>query len=116
MLNPDQRETTTVRSGRLLEVIASIAKVMTVSRSLQAMMDVVAEECARLTRADGATIFMVENRRLSAKSAVGILGFAMLEVPLGNSLPSHAVKLRRAVRCADSETDDRTLRRISSRN
>ncbi len=115
MLDPDRSETATVSSGRLLGVIASIAKVMTVSRSLQAVMDVVAEECARLTRADGATIFMVENRRLSAKAAVGILGFAMLELPLGNSLPSHAVKLKRSVRCADSETDDRTLRRMSSR-
>jgi diguanylate cyclase (GGDEF)-like protein len=100
---------------RLLEVIASIGKVMTVSGSLQAVMDVVAEECARLTRADGATIFMVENRRLSAKSAIGILGFVMLDIPLGTSLPSHAVKAGQAVRCADSETDDRTLRRVSSR-
>ena len=100
---------------RLLEVITSIGKVMTVSGSLQAVMDVVAEECARLTRADGATIFMVENRRLSAKSAVGILGFAMLEIPMGTSLPSHAVKTKQAIRCSDSETDDRTLRRVSSR-
>ena len=105
-----------VRRERLLDVITSISKVMTVFGSLQAVMDVVAEECARLTRADGATIFMVENQRLTAKSAIGILGFAMLEVPLGTSLPSHAVKLKRAVRCADSEMDDRTLRRVSSRN
>lgn len=100
---------------RLLEVIASIGKVMAVSGSLQAVMDVVAEECSRLTRADGATIFMVENRRLSAKAAVGSLGFVMLDIPLGTSLPSHAVKTGRAVRCSDSETDDRTLRRVSSR-
>lgn len=100
---------------RLLEVITSIGKVVAVSGSLQAVMDVVAEECARLTRADGATIFMVENRRLSAKSAVGSLGFAMLDIPLGASLPSHAVQTGRAVRCSDSDTDDRTLRRVSSR-
>lgn len=104
------------RRERLLDVIGSIGKVMAVSGSLQAVMDVVAEECARLTHADGATIFMVENKRLTAKSAVGILGFSMLEVPLGNGLPSHAVKLGRSVRCSDSETDDRTLRRMSSRH
>ena len=104
------------RRERLLDVIESIGKVMAVSGSLQAVMDVVAEECARLTHADGATIFMVENKRLTAKSAVGILGFSMLELPMGNSLPSHAVKLRRSVRCSDSENDDRTLRRISSRH
>lgn len=121
MLSPEEltpssgANMTNVGRERLLEVITSIGKVMTVSGSLQAVMDVVAEECARLTRADGATIFMVENRRLSAKSAIGILGFAMLEIPLGTSLPSHAVKARRAVKCADSETDDRTLRRMSSR-
>ena len=104
------------RRERLLDVIGSIGKVMAVSGSLQAVMDVVAEECARLTHADGATIFMVENKRLTAKSAVGILGFSMLEVPLGNGLPSHAVKLGRSVRCSDSEADDRTLRRMSSRH
>ena len=104
------------RRERLLDVIGSIGKVMAVSGSLQAVMDVVAEECARLTHADGATIFMVENKRLTAKSAVGILGFSMLEVPMSNGLPSDAVKLRRSVRCSDSETDERTLRRMSSRS
>lgn len=104
-----------VRRERLLDVIESVGKVMTVFGSLQAVMDVVAEECSRLTRADGATIYMVENRRLTAKSANGILGFAVLDVPLGTSLPSHAVQLKHAIRCRDSETDDRTLRRVSSR-
>lgn len=105
-----------VHRDRLLETIKSIGKVVAVSGSLQSIMDVVAEECARLTHADGATIFMVENNRLSAKAAIGILGFSMLEVPMeNNSLPSHAVRLRHSVRCADSETDDRTLRRVSSR-
>src|ERR1700742_3181240 len=70
------RAGTRVSRERLLEVIASVGKVITVSGSLQAVMDVVAEECARLTRADGATIFMMENQRLTAKSAVGTLGFA----------------------------------------
>lgn len=121
MLNPEDMapcsgaSMNNVGRERLLETITSIGKVVAVSGSLQAVMDVVAEECARLTRADGATIFMVENRRLSAKSAVGILGFAMLEIPLGTSLPSHAVKIKQAIRCSDSETDDRTLRRVSSR-
>ncbi|MFI4967228.1 MAG: diguanylate cyclase [Gammaproteobacteria bacterium] len=105
-----------VSRERLLEVIASIGKVMTVSGSLQAVMDVVAEECTRLTRADGATIFMVENQRLTAKSAVGILGFALLEMPLGGGSPSHAVKLRRAVRSSDAQQEDQTLRRVSSRS
>lgn len=104
-----------VSRNQLLDVIASIGKVMTVSGSLQAVMDVVAEECARLTGADGATIFMLQNNRLTAKAAVGIVGFAMLDVPMGNSLPSHAVRQKQAVRCVDSETDDRTLRRVSSR-
>lgn len=124
MTNPDEQTMpvgmsagkTVVHSERLLAAIASIGKVMAVSGSLQSVMDVVAEECTRLTRADGATIFMVENSRLSAKAAIGILGFAMLEVPMGNnSLPSHAVALRHVVCCTDSETDDRTLRRVSSR-
>ena len=53
------------RRERLLDVIESIGKVMAVSGSLQAVMDVVAEECARLTHADGATIFMVEKDRKS---------------------------------------------------
>jgi diguanylate cyclase (GGDEF)-like protein len=101
---------------RLLEVIASTGKVMAVSGSLQAVMDVVAEECARLTRADGATIFMVENQRLTAKSAVGILGFALLEMPLGGGLPSNAVKLKHAVRSSDAQEEDQTLRRVSSRS
>jgi diguanylate cyclase (GGDEF)-like protein len=111
-----------VRSGarvsreRLLEVISSVGKVMTVSGSLQAVMDVVAEECARLTRADGATIFMVENQRLTAKSAVGILGFALLEMPLGGGPHSHAVKLKRAVRSSDAQQEDQTLRRVASRS
>ncbi|MGE5624365.1 MAG: diguanylate cyclase [Bacillota bacterium] len=109
------RAGTGVHRERLLDVIASIGKVLAVSGSLQAIMDVVAEECARLTHADGATIFLVENRRLTAKAAVGILGYAVLELPLGNSLPSHAVKLMHAVRSTDTETDDRTLRRVSSR-
>ncbi|MGH8371924.1 MAG: diguanylate cyclase [Gammaproteobacteria bacterium] len=123
MSNNDERAATIcsttamiVHRERLLDTIASIGKVITVSSNLQSVMDVVAEECARLTRADGATIFMVENNRLSAKAAVGMLGFSMLEIPIGNSsLPSNAVKLRHVVRCADSETDDRTLRRVSSR-
>ncbi len=101
-----------VSRERLLEIIASIGKVMTVSGSLQAVMDVVAEECARLTRADGATIFMVENQRLTAKSAVGTLGFAMLEMPLGNGLPSHAVMLRRVVRSGEPDVDSQSLRRV----
>lgn len=121
MLNPEELDRDNgasmknVASERLLDVITSIGKVVTVSGSLQAVMDVVAEECARLTHADGATIFMVENRRLSAKSAVGSLGFVMLDIPLGTSLPSHAVRAGHAIRCSDSETDDRTLRRVSSR-
>ena len=121
MLNPEELDRDNgasmknVASERLLDVITSIGKVVTVSGSLQAVMDVVAEECARLTHADGATIFMVENRRLSAKSAVGSLGFVMLDIPLGASLPSHAVRAGHAIRCSDSETDDRTLRRVSSR-
>lgn len=110
------RAGTRVSRERLLEVIASVGKVITVSGSLQAVMDVVAEECARLTRADGATIFMVENQRLSAKSAVGALGFAMLEVPLNGGVPSHAVKLKRAVRSTDADMDDGTLRRVSSKS
>jgi diguanylate cyclase (GGDEF)-like protein len=77
---------------------------------------VVAEECTRLTRADGATIFMVENQRLTAKSAVGILGFALLEMPLGGGLPSHAVKLRHAVCSSDAQQEDQTLRRVSTRS
>jgi len=105
-----------VSRERLLEVISSIGRVMTVSGSLQAVMDVVAEECTRLTRADGATIFMVENQRLTAKSAVGILGFALLEMPLGGGSPSHAVKLRQAVRSSDAQQEDQTLRRVSSRS
>ncbi|HEY3644254.1 MAG TPA: sensor domain-containing diguanylate cyclase [Gammaproteobacteria bacterium] len=105
-----------VSRERLLEVIASIGKVMTVSGSLQAVMDVVAEECARLTRADGATIFMVENQRLTAKSAVGILGFVMLEMPLTGGSPSHAIQSKRAVRCGDPQQEDQTLRRVSSRS
>jgi len=105
-----------VSQERLLEVITSIGKVMTVSGSLQAVMDVVAEECTRLTRADGATIFMVENQRLTAKSAVGILGFALLEMPLGGGSPSHAVTLRRAVRSDGAQQEDQTLRRVSSRS
>jgi diguanylate cyclase (GGDEF)-like protein len=105
-----------VSRERLLEVISSIGKVMTVSGSLQAVMDVVAEECARLTRADGATIFMVENQRLTAKSAVGILGFVMLEMPLSGSSPSHAIRSKRAVRCADPQQEDQALRRVSSRS
>ncbi|HEX2669177.1 MAG TPA: sensor domain-containing diguanylate cyclase [Gammaproteobacteria bacterium] len=126
MSAPEQRKVETplgelavgqqVSRERLLEIIASISKVMAVSGSLQAVMDVVAEECARLTRADGATIFMVENQRLSAKSAVGILGFAMLELPLGNGSPSHAVRLKHAVRCTGEELADQTLRRVSSRS
>jgi diguanylate cyclase (GGDEF)-like protein len=105
-----------VSRERLLEVIASVGKVMTVSGSLQAVMDVVAEECARLTRADGATIFMVENQRLTAKAAVGILGFALLEMPLGGGPHGHAVKLKRAVRSSDAQQEDQTLRRVSSRS
>jgi diguanylate cyclase (GGDEF)-like protein len=105
-----------VSRERLLEVIASIGKVMTVSGSLQAVMDVVAEECTRLTRADGATIFMVENQRLTAKSAVGILGFVMLEMPLSGGSPSNAIKSNRAVRCEDPHQEDQTLRRVSSRS
>jgi diguanylate cyclase (GGDEF)-like protein len=105
-----------VSRERLLEVITSIGKVMTVSGSLQAVMDVVAEECARLTRADGATIFMVENQRLTAKSAVGILGFVMLEMPLSGGTSSHAIQSKRAVRCADPQQEDQTLRRVSSRS
>jgi diguanylate cyclase (GGDEF)-like protein len=103
-----------IRRERLLDVIASIGKVIAVSGNLQAVMDVVAEECAGLTYADGATIFMMENERLSAKAAIGILGFVLLELPLGNSFPSHAVKLKRAVRCDDAESDIRTYRRVSS--
>jgi diguanylate cyclase (GGDEF)-like protein len=105
-----------VSRERLLEIIASIGKVMAVSGSLQAVMDVVAEECARLTRADGATIFMVENQRLTAKAAVGTLGFVLLELPLGYGLPSHAVKLKRAVRSSGIQVEDQTLRRVSSRS
>ena len=125
MSEPEVRRSTptrTPRTGehvsreRLLEVIASIGKVMTVSGSLQAVMDVVAEECARLTRADGATIFMVENQRLTAKSAVGILGFVMLEMPLTGGSPSHAIKSNQAVRSADPKQEDQTLRRVSSRS
>ncbi|HEX4299525.1 MAG TPA: sensor domain-containing diguanylate cyclase [Gammaproteobacteria bacterium] len=125
MSEPDMHPSTSAtepRAGarvsreRLLEVIASIGKVMTVSGSLQAVMDVVSEECTRLTRADGATIFMVENQRLTAKSAVGILGFALLEMPLSGGSPSHAVKLRRAVRSSDAQQEDQTLRRVSSRS
>jgi diguanylate cyclase (GGDEF)-like protein len=112
----DTRPGARVSRERLLEVIASIGKVMTVSGSLQAVMDVVAEECTRLTRADGATIFMVENQRLTAKSAVGILGFALLEMPLGGGSPSHAVKHRHAVRTSDAQQEDQTLRRVSSRS
>jgi diguanylate cyclase (GGDEF)-like protein len=100
----------------LLEVIAGIGKVIAVSGSLQAVMDVVAEECARLTRADGATIFLAENQRLTAKSAVGTLGFTMLEVPLNSGVPSHAVKLKRAVRSTEAEMEDGTLRRVSSKS
>lgn len=111
----DLRVGSRVSRERLLEIISAIGKVMAVSGSLQAVMDIVAEECARLTRADGATIFMVENQRLTAKSAVGALGFAMLEMPLGNSLPSHAVMLRRAVRSGDTGNDDpQSLRRTSN--
>jgi len=110
------RAGTRVSRERLLEVIASVGKVITVSGSLQAVMDVVAEECARLTRADGATIFMMENQRLTAKSAAGTLGFAMLEVPLNGGAPSHAVKLKRAVRSTDADMDDGTLRRVSSKS
>ena len=110
------RAGTRVSRERLLEVIASVGKVIPVSGSLQAVMDVVAEECARLTRADGATIFMMENQRLTAKSAVGTLGFAMLEVPLNGGVPSHAVKLKRAVRSTDADMDDGTLRRVSSKS
>ena len=107
MYEPESKQGAAVRAPkvgervsreRLLEVIASIRKDMTVSGSLQAVMDVVAEECARLTRADGATIFMVENQRLTAKAAVGILGFVMLEMPLTGGSPSSAIKLNRAVR------------------
>lgn len=105
-----------VSRERLLEVIASIGKVMTVSGSLQAVMDVVAEECARLTRADGATIFMVENQRLTAKSAVGILGFVMLEIPLAGGSPSNAIKSNRTIRCTDPQEEDQALRRVSSRS
>lgn len=105
-----------VSRERLLEVIAGIAKVITVSGSLQAVMDVVAEECARLTRADGATIFLAENQRLTAKSAVGILGFTMLEVSLNSGVTSHAVKLKRAVRSTEAEMEDGTLRRVSSKS
>lgn len=113
---PAARPGTRVSRERLLEVIESIGKVMTVSGSLQAVMDVVAEECTRLTRADGATIFMVENQRLTAKAALGILGFALLEIPLGGDSPSHAVKLRHAVRSSDAQEEDQTLRRVSSRS
>jgi diguanylate cyclase (GGDEF)-like protein len=102
-----------VPRSRLLDVIASIGKVMTVSRNLQAVMDAVAEECTRLTGADGATIFMLQNNRLTAKAAVGIVGFAMLDVPMGNCLPSHAVRQKQTVRCVDSKMGDRTLRRMS---
>ena len=112
----DEHAASSIRRERLLDVIASIGKVITVSRSLQAVMDVVAEECAGLTYADGATIFMVENERLSAKAAIGILGCVLLEIPLGNSFPSHAVKLKRAVRCDDAESDARTYRRVSGRS
>lgn len=110
------RAGTRVSRERLLEVIASIGKVIAVSGSLQAVMDVVAEECARLTRANGATIFLAENQRLTAKSAVGILGFTMLEVPLNSGVPSHAVKLKRAVRSSEAEMEDGTLRRVSSKS
>jgi diguanylate cyclase (GGDEF)-like protein len=116
MPGPAARAGERVSRERLLEVIASIGKVMTVSGSLQAVMDVVAEECARLTRADGATIFMVENQRLTAKSAVGILGFAALEMPLSGGSQSHAIQSRRAVRCGDPQQEDQTLRRVSSRS
>ncbi|HEY4128747.1 MAG TPA: sensor domain-containing diguanylate cyclase [Gammaproteobacteria bacterium] len=112
----EPRTGTRVGRERLLEVVTSIGKVMTVSGSLQAVMDVVAEECARLTRADGATIFMVENQRLTAKAAVGILGFALLEMPLGGGPHGHAVKLKRAVRSSDAQQEDQTLRRVSSRS
>ncbi|HSN18164.1 MAG TPA: sensor domain-containing diguanylate cyclase [Gammaproteobacteria bacterium] len=110
------RAGTRVSRERLLEVIASIGKVIAVSGSLQAVMDVVAEECARLTRANGATIFVTENKRLTAKSAVGILGFTMLEVPLNSGVPSHAVKLKRAVRSTEADMEDGTLRRVSSKS
>ena len=115
-LGPRARAGENVSRERLLEVIASIGKVMTVSGSLQAVMDVVAEECARLTRADGATIFMVENQRLTAKAAVGILGFVMLDMPLSGGSPSHAIQSKRAVRCGDPQQEDQTLRRVSSRS
>jgi diguanylate cyclase (GGDEF)-like protein len=105
---------THVPRSRLLDVIESIGKVMTVSRSLQSVMDVVADECARLTGADGATIFMLQNNRLTAKAAVGIVGFAMLDVPMGNSLPSHAVRQKQTVRCLDSKIENRTLQRMPS--
>jgi diguanylate cyclase (GGDEF)-like protein len=116
LISKEPRVGARVSRERLLEVIASIGKVMTVSGSLQAVMDVVAEECTRLTRADGATIFMVENQRLTAKSAVGILGFALLDIPLGGGSPSHAVKLKQAVRSSDAQQEDQTLRRVSSRS
>lgn len=105
-----------VSRDRLLEVISGIGKVIAVSGSLQAVLDVVADECARLTRADGATIFLAENQRLTAKSAVGTLGFTMLEVPLNSGVPSHAVKLKRAVRSTDVDMEDGTLRRVSSKS
>lgn len=105
-----------VSRERLLEVLTGVGKVIAVSGSLQAVMDVVAEECARLTRADGATIFLAENQRLTAKSAVGILGFTKLEVSLNSGVPSHAVKIKRAVRSTEADMEDGSLRRASSKS
>jgi len=104
-----------VRGDRLMDAINSIDRIFSVSVSMQAVTDVVTEECARLTHADGVTLFTLENERLSAKAAVGALGSALLELPLGDNPPSSALKTNHAIRCDNSDSDDRRLRRASSK-
>jgi diguanylate cyclase (GGDEF)-like protein/PAS domain S-box-containing protein len=95
----------------LTTVIETLADIAAVDLEPQAIMQAITERTCNFTRADGASLELVEGKELICQSVTGITAAHRgVRFPIAGSLSGRAVIENMALYCVDSETDERVDR------
>lgn len=98
----------TLSSDKLLEIIQLQTEVAQQSLDLSGIMDLVTERMQQMTRADGASVELIEKSELVYSAASGIAErFLGLRLDIENSLSGKCMEARAPLISNDMESDDR---------
>lgn len=98
-------------SDSLLEIIKIQTEIAKLGFDLSAVMALVAQSAQKLTRAMGAVIELAEGDDMVYRTATGVVESLLgLRLKRNGSLSGYCVEVGQALRCDDSETDERVDR------